>query len=42
MLVMMEDEFTYTNLMNEYEARLAAMRPPLTAEVHTVRSVYEA
>lgn len=40
MLVIREDEYLHANLMNEYEARLAAMAPPLTAEVHPIADVY--
>ena len=39
-LIMMEDEFSYASLMNEYESRLAAMAPPPAAQVHPVRDVY--
>ena len=40
MLVLMEDEFTYSTLMREFEERRTAMRPPLTAEVHPVHDAY--
>lgn len=40
MLVIMEDQFTYGQLMNEYESRLAAMMPPVTAEMHPIQDVY--
>lgn len=40
MLVMMEDQFSYATLMNEYESRLASMVPPLTAEIRPVEDVY--
>ena len=39
-LVMMEDEFSYASLMNEFESRLSSMAAPVTARVHAVRDVY--
>lgn len=39
-LVRTEDEFTYSALENEYETRLARLRPPITAELIPVEDVY--
>lgn len=39
-LVMMEDEFTYAALSNEYETRIVRMRPPVTAEISSVTDRY--
>ena len=40
MLVMMEDEFTYASLMNEYEDRRARMSPRATAETRSLEDPY--
>ena len=39
-LMRTEDEFAYTTLSNEYEARLSRLTPALAAETRTVQDVY--
>ena len=39
-LVMLEDEFAYASLYNDYESRLGRISPGVTAEVGTVEDVY--
>lgn len=39
-LVMMEDEFAYASLYNDYESRLSRISPGITTEVHGVSDSY--
>lgn len=39
-LVMMEDEFAYASLYNDYESRLGRISPGVTMEVHPVQDAY--